>query len=257
MKPVRTALFLFCCFSFFATDAGDAPPPALRDLEALTAQWIELRGTLAEEKRNWVKRKAAWESELDLLEEQQRVLAAEIARSRDSISDVEENKAEVVARREQAEQDLQEVDAVLEDAIRNTLTVVLSVPESLKASWSTEVRSFSETGSPQAPRAQRAQRLVALLSGIESVQNRFHTVQERIATPQGTRLADVIYVGLGRGFAVSPTNDWSAVGTPGPQGWTWTPGEADPEQVRLLIQVHQQQETAALATVPFAVEETP
>lgn len=249
-------LFIFLAtvpLSLFPAEA----PPTLADLGSQTDLWIGLRGTLAEEERTWRQQKAAWLSELQLLEEEQRALATELTRSQDRISTVEEDKAGTLTRKENAEQQLRELDTVLDRAIAQARSLVEMAPESLKSGWGSEVLSFAEDGSPNAPRSQRAQRLVALLSAIESLQNRFHTTRETVESSEITRQVDVVYLGLARGFAVSPGNDWSAVGVPAADGWMWIPGGVDPLAVRKLIQVYERQETAALVTVPLAVEEAP
>lgn len=228
--------------------------PRLADLDALTSRWLDLRGTLAEEQRQWRNRKAAWETEIQLLTEQAEVLGDEVDRSRDTISSVEEEKADVLARRDQAETALEKADAVLDRYSRQARRLWNALPDSLRSELAVHLRSFASNGDSDLPRAQRAQRLVAFLSAIEGLQNRFHATRESVETEQGRRQVDVFYLGLARGFAVSQSNDWAAVGVPTDSGWVWTPGEVDPLAVRRLINVYQRQETASLATVPLAVE---
>jgi septal ring factor EnvC (AmiA/AmiB activator) len=234
-----------------------AQEPTLSDLDALTARWIDLRGALAEEKRQWRNRKAAWEEEIALLEEQAAVLGEELEATRDVLSTAEERRADVLARREQVDAELEEVDAVLNRAVAEARALAASLPDPLAAQLPTDLQSLLQPGTSDLPRAQRAQRLVAFLSTFESMQNRFHAVQQTLETDAGRRQVEVIYIGLARGFAVSPGNDWAAVGIPGGEGWTWTPGGVDPLEVRRLLEVYHRRETAALATVPLEVEDTP
>jgi hypothetical protein len=231
--------------------------PTLSDLDALTGRWIELRGTLAEEVRLWRNRRAAWEEEIALLEQETGILRQELETTRDLLSTAEERRTDALARREQVEAHLDEADAVLDTALRDIRNLSPFIPAPLKDQLPHDLQRVLDDGAGDLPRAQRAQRLVAFLSTLESMQNRYHAVQQTLDTGTGRRQVEVLYLGLARGFAVSPNSDWAAVGVPGEDGWSWSPDGVDPLQVRRLIEVFHRRETAALATVPLQVEESP
>jgi len=241
------------CFS----RASHAREPALSDLDALTGRWIELRGTLAEERRLWKNRRASWKEEIDLLEEQSTALGKELEATRDVLSTAEERRADVQARREAAETELALLDEAMEQASREAVSLAATLPSPLHDQLPADLKSFLHDGGANLTRTQRAQRLIAFLSSFESMQNRFHVVRQTLDTDTGRRQVDVIYIGLARAFAVSPANDWSATGAPGNDGWTWAEGSVDPNEVRTLIEVHERRETATLATLPLQVEDKP
>ncbi len=257
MNPARLSCVLLAVTLCGAACFVYGQEPSLSDLDALTQQWIGLRSTLSEEKRLWVRRKTAWEGELELLEEQKRVLGKEVEATRDRLTSAEERRADVVARRERAEQELEEIDTVLTQAVEEARQVARAVPEPLFQQLPSELQAFGTSKGAEVLRAQRAQRLVAFLSTIESMQNRFHAVQQTLETDAGRRQVEVLYMGLARGFAVSPGNDWAAVGTPGDAGWTWTSEGLNPVAVRQLLDVYHRRQTAMLVPVPVAVEEAP
>lgn len=226
-----------------------AETPSLQDLDALTARWIALRGTLAEEKREWQARKTVWEEEIELLEEESSALQREIESGREVLSSAEERRETLLARSEKTQTELEELDAVLS---RNRLQVELllnAVPDSLRD----RIPALQGDGG----RSRNAQRLTAALAAIESLHNQIHGTREMIAADGQARQADVLYLGLARGFAVSPKNDWAAVGVPGKNGWVWSQARVEPEAIRTLIEVYHQRETATLVNVPLAVEESP
>jgi hypothetical protein len=234
-----------------------AREPTLSDLDTLTGRWISLRGTLAEEKRLWRNRKAAWEEEIALLEQQSEALGAELDTTREVLSTAEQRRADALARREEAESELGNADAVMDAAMRRIRRFASLIPVPLRAQLPTELQSLLEADAGNLPRAQRAQRMVAFLSTLESMQNRYHAVQQTLETDSGRRQVEVLYIGLARGFAVSPGNDWAAVGVPGETGWIWTPDAVEPAKVRKLLDVYHRRETADLASVPLQVEDAP
>jgi hypothetical protein len=236
------------------TSWGRPQEPALSDLDALTGRWIALRGTLAEEQRVWNNRKAAWQEEIALLEQEAEVLGQELETTREVLSTSEEQRADAQARRQEVEQQLNEADAVLNRGLTEVRQLAAMIPPPLRSRLPADLQSLLQPGSADLPRAQRAQRLVAFLSTLESMQNAYHGVQQTLETDAGRRQVEVLYIGLARGFAVSPGNDWAAMGTPAPEGWTWTEEGVNPREVRQLIEVYHRRETAALATLPLAVE---
>jgi len=259
MKEFRPLLFslllpalLYTCNSAFAEK-----PPSLADLDVLTARWIALRGTLAEESRLWKSRKTAWDEEIELLEEESTALGRQLDATREGFTTSKERRADMLARRESTGDELERVNIVLDQASHDIRNLAALAPSSLRATLPTELLAFIEDGAIDLPRTQRAQRLVAFLSTLESMQNRFHVVRETLEVNGTRRQVDVIYLGLARGFAVSPANDWAAVGTPTAEKWSWIPGTVDPQQVRLALNVYNRQETATLASLPLAVEDAP
>jgi len=255
MNSPRITCVIWAAASLVAACFLSAQEASLSDMDALTQQWIGLRSTLAEEKRVWERRKAAWEGEIELLEEQKRVLGTEVEATRDRLTSAEERRADVVARRETAEQELEEIDAVLKLAVQEAQLLARSIPEPLFQQLPSELQAFGSGKGAEVPRAQLAQRLVAFLSTVESMQNRFHAVQQTLETDAGRRQVEVLYMGFARAFAVSPGNDWAAVGTPGDSGWIWAAGGANPADVRQLLEVYHRRQTAMLVPVPLAVEE--
>lgn len=250
-------LFWFLLGGFVAGSISFAHEAKLSQLDSLTAQWIQLRSTLAEEKRIWKNRRQAWTDEIRLLEEQARILQQEIDDSREVLSNTEEQQAEIIAEKDQLETTMNQMEAKLEKSIREARKVTGMLPPSLEAKLSSELRSLLENEGRDLPRAQRAQRVVALLSTLESIQNQVHVVSETLESEQGRRQVSVLYLGLSVGFAVSPNQDWAAVGVPGQDGWMWSPGGVDPQAVHTLIEVNEKRQTATLVEVPFPKEVTP
>jgi hypothetical protein len=233
-----------------------AQTPTLSEVEGLTRQWIALRSTLAEEARQWQQRKAAWQEEIALLEQQAQKLEEACAASREEMTSADARQADVQNRRDHAGQELQNVDRVLEQAGRRARQSYDRIPPSLQQTLPEECHQLFTTPD-RMTRTERAQALVTILSSLEAMQLEWHTGREILQTTEGTRQVDTLYLGLAQAFAVSPDNDWAAVGRPGSDGWSWQEGEVDAASVRRLIGIQQELEPATLISLPLQVEATP
>jgi len=230
---------------------------SLTELDALVGRWMTLRTTLAEERRDWDARRAQWEDEIALLEQEDKTLTREIEEGSSFASSVEQERAAVLARKERMERELHLLRGVLDRAEADLKRWRLRIPGGLLAPLNAGFGALTVSPKEAAkqPLAKRAQTVAALYTQIEAMQNRFHATRESLEIDGSRRQVDVLYVGLARAFAVSPADDWAAIGTPTESGWSWTPGSVEPPAVRLAIDVLNRQATAQLVSLPMQVAE--
>jgi len=228
---------------------------ALGELDALVERWMALRTTMAEEKRDWEARREQWAEEIALLEREAATLKEEIDAGHTFASSVETKRAAVLARKERMEAERRKLRAVLDRAEADLRRWRERIPPGLRASSATAFDALPATQkeAEKRPLPKRAQTVAALYTQIETLQNRFHATRETLAVEGARRQVDVLYVGLARAFAVSPGNDWAAVGVPSNTAWTWTPAIPDAAAVRRAIDVLNRRETAQLVALPMRV----
>ena len=249
--------FLLCILSLTPLLAQEGPTVTLQDLEALTEQWIGLRGTLAEEERMWEKRRTRWEEEIALLKEEAAALREERDAQTSFLNRVDLERGTLIAQADTLRRELEELDRILASTRRAVEALGQALPEGLMSALPVSLKT------PQQPvdefRMPNAQNRVAFLSGFESLQNRFHATREVLDMNGERRQVEVLYAGLAQAWAVTPDRSLAGVGTPGPDGWTWDFSGTDPDAVFLAIQVFERQETAVLTLLPLKQtrEETP
>ncbi len=246
-----------CLFVFFALlllplSAQEASPTSLQNLEALTAQWIGLRGTLAEEERMWLQRKKHWEEEIALLKEEAKALQGERDAQTSFLNRYDVERGKLMAQADVLRAELQELDRILSLTRRQIEALIPFLPESLQASLPVALKTEQQPADEF--RMQNAQNRVAFLSGFEAIQNRFHTTREVLEINGERRQVEVLYAGLAQAWAVTPDHSVAGVGVPGPEGWTWDFTQTDPEAVHLALQVFQRQETAVLTQLPLSLQ---
>ena len=225
-------------------------------LEALVAQWVRLRAETAEEKRVWREQKDQLNEEIALLEKEKADLVRALDQARETSSEADAARARLRSRRNEL-QDAQ--DALLplldqsEAAARAWMPrVPVSLQDSLREAFSRIPHTHQEA--ERMTPSRRMQIVVAFYTALEGLQSSVHVVKEMLSTEDGKRREmDVLYIGLARGFAVTPDSTWAAVGVPGEKGWQWRPDASIAPSVRRGIEVHQRAKPAVLVPLPLEV----
>lgn len=244
-------------------ERGKVASHLMQQYSVVVEKWMQARATIASEKRVWSRQREHLENEtallnrsVDALKKERDRVAAKQTESEDALTPLRAKKKQL-----QVEQkSLAEIIETSEAALRDLKAFI---PQDLQRSLATplpELPAKLEDAEDMAL-TERARRVVALLTHLESIQNTCHVTQKMLTSEKGERRqVDVLYVGLARGFAVSQTNDWAAIGTPQRYEWHWHELPDLAGTVRNAIAIAQKQETAALVNLPLktiTIEPTP
>lgn len=257
MNPMWLVVLLSLLFFPAQMSAGGAggAPEDLETLDGLVGRWMALRTTIAEEKREWKERREQWKEEIALIEKEAETLKKEADEGTAFSSSFETKRSEALARKASMEGELQELRTVLDRAEADLRRWRGWIPPGLMPSLAAGFGALpaTPTEADGLPLTKRSQTVAALYAQIETLQNEFHASRETLDVEGTRRHVDVLYVGLARAFAVSPGNEWAAVGVPSDTGWTWTPSREDGEAVRRALDVLDRQATAQLVALPLQV----
>jgi hypothetical protein len=61
-------------------------------------------------------------------------------------------------------------------------------------------------------------------------------------------------VGLGAGYFVNDAGDFAGIGSPGANGWEWTPKPEVASQVKEAIRIYRNEHPAALVSLPVTIK---
>ena len=103
---------------------------------------------------------------------------------------------------------------------------------------------------------ERLKLVFGLLTEIEQFDAGIHVAREILSPREGEeREVEVLYVGLGAGFAVEPSGGLGGTGYPTSTGWQWEwrPEWADP--VREAIRIYRKERSASFVQLPLTVRE--
>ncbi|HMP90274.1 MAG TPA: DUF3450 family protein [Kiritimatiellia bacterium] len=245
--------FVFCAglWSGFPVQANDTDV-----LDGLSRQWIELRSELARERAAWTTQSAALKREFDALKRERDGLAREAEQHAAESTSFEEQLVSGESRRAEMDAGMAIIQAALDRAEHELRSWPAWLTPDIKKDAERQLRDITAMSRDKrrTTTAERWQRIVALVSLIESRQQHIHVERQMVQVGDDVnRLADVLYLGLAAGYAVSPDGSWAAVGMIGDNGWIWTPRPEWATAIRRAIAMAQKQELAGFVALPLQV----
>ncbi len=238
----------------FAGIVAGARTAEIPELEAMVGRWLDTRAEITSERLAWQEQQQQLKQELELLETERTRLSAEVS-AQQAAGTGQDREDDIAV--EEAER--------LQAALEATIPVIQRAEVDLRA-WEKRIPTgfrpeldalfaalpATDQAASHASLGERGQRVIALLAGLETIQAQIHVVAETLPAPDGTRRrVDSLYLGLARGFAVSPDNRWAAVGEAGPDGWTWAERTDLAASVRAAILMVRREEVAGLVALPL------
>jgi hypothetical protein len=225
------------------------------DLKAQADRWIELERRTADEAARWRTDKEVLETSIQVLTREQtglrtrldaNAVAAELFQSR--LAQTESGLREQTDANAALEARCREIEARL-------LALAPSLPPPLAVKIDTMMKKLSRPAEERAAgAAERAQMVVSILSAIDLFNNTLTLTHELRPAGDGTTIdVKVLYWGLAMGYAVDAPGSQAWLLAPGPQGWTWTPREADAPEIARLFDIYEKRVRPDLVELPVRV----
>lgn len=246
--PLVVGVVLLSAF----THAAEVP---MRTLEGLVGQWVELRGQIAAEQRDWESQSVQWRQEMDLLKREQEQLTVSLARLEEAGETQQERSADLLQRRERLRKTIDEVESVVQRLhLRVSLLASLVPPSLMTADLALALQAESSGRESAEGVSARLQRVLAALAVIEALQARVHVTRTMIALPdEPRREMDVLFLGLAAGYAVTADGRLAAVGRSTVDGWRWTRHVSGADVIRRMIDVAGKAAAPELVTFPVGI----
>jgi hypothetical protein len=229
--------------------------PAVATLEQLVSQWVDLRGEIESEKREWEEQSACWHAEIELLEAEKAALEQELEDTSEIAASREDEREELLRAGEQMTEDLAALAPALDRAEARALPWRTRIPSPLAAPL---LKTFDEIPvtndeSSEMSVAGRLQFVITVYMQIEVLQHDVHVSKEILPIETGRKQEmDVLYLGLSRAFAVSRDDESAATGIPNRDGWKWTSDPTLAGRIRTAISVFNRERPAELIDLPLA-----
>jgi len=250
--PLRRA-WLLCLLPLLTLGLRGAPEAdPLGPGEKAAGEWIQVRLETARLESQWISEKPFLESMVgslkeraQALEEQRDLLTAKTAKDREDIASLQAKNRAAAEDLHAAETRLAALAAKLTD-LRPFLPPRLS--EALEL-------SYRSIGNPALGVGERMQLTMTMVNRCLEF-NRAVTAGEEVLTiddGDGAKSLEVIYWGLGHGYALDRGAGKAWYGAPGPKGWQW---EARPDAVKAvtrLIAIYNDKADPDFVAVPAAV----
>jgi len=235
---------------------ADDRAPSTHTLEELVSRWVELKKTISAEKKDWREDKARLNAEYDLLRKERDILKEDISAARTSNTDLAEEQAGLLLKKETLTKALDRAGPDLSDAKRGLQKWRTKIPPPLYSSLEPLFGRLDK--SSELSVSQRLQIILSLYGEIENLQHDIRATKEILTTKSGKgREFDVIYIGLARGFCVSEDNDEAGIGHPTQNGWEWRWEEGWGGSIRSALDYYNREKSPDFIELPLAITETP
>lgn len=242
------------CAMAGAAIAADAPADRspVESMQHTVVEWAKVRSETVRLEENWRQEQELMHSTLVALQEQvakleteKKTLDASTAEERKGLADLATQNAATEAALTGAGTSLQRMAGELV-ALRPWL------PPRLSSALDLPYRSLAD---PQLSAPERMQFVATILNRCGQF-GRVITADEEVLTPEGEtegRMYEVIYWGMGAGYALDRTAGKAYWGHPGPRGWTWQYQAGLAPVVTQLLSVRRDQTEPKTLEVPVQI----
>lgn len=242
-----TSVLVVC--AGLAPGAASAEEPALQSVEKAAGRWLDLRNETAQLEAQWHSQRPLLESLIQGLRDR----GQELDTKRTTLEARTAKDREELAALEKANQsghaEVQAAEARLSAISQQLLKLRPSLPPRLSSALEMSYRSLAD---PQLSLSERMQIAMTVLGRCLQFNRSINYGRDPLRVPgqDGEKLLEVIYWGLGQGYALDRAANRAWIGRPAPEGWTW---EAKPEAapaVAALIATYQDKADPGFVDLP-------
>jgi hypothetical protein len=233
--------------------AADDPVVAARET---LAQWVQTRQLIS-------KTRSDWDSDQEMLLQTKTLFERELASVTEQMGRLSTNSSVADKERVQAETELAQHTAALEQA----KTLVVELEKEVRALLPLFPPPLAAVGQPLVSRLpadsantkagviERFQTVVSLLNEVDKFNNAVTVANDKQANAGGQQVSvDVIYLGLGIAYFVDSTGDVAGIGSPSAAGWQWKLQPEIAPKVRDAIAIYRSQKAATFLGLPATIQ---
>jgi len=231
--------------------------PMIDSTRETIAKWVETKQLISKEK-------SEWSSGREILGDRVRLAEAETASVREKLGEIELAVAEAQKKRDELSAENEKLKAtaekvkarivVLEKQLRPLLKMF---PDPLREKLKPILARFPEDSEKStASLAERLQNVLGLVDQGNAFNSTITSVKELRTFADGTRAeVTTVYLGLAQAYYTNSEGTLAGVGHPGPEGWVWSPENAQGKQILMAVHMLEGKEkTAAFINLPVKIQ---
>jgi len=223
------------------------------DVQKAVADWAQVRSETVRIESDWTWQKTLMQSTLSALQERAAQLEAKRAqleaRTSEERRDMAELKTQLQAAVEAEAEAAQQLRVLCERLVRMRAWL----PPRLSAALELPYRGMT---APDASLGERMRQTMVILNRCALFNRTVAIGDETISAAGGAeRLMEVVYWGLGRGYALDRTAGLAYIGAPAEHGWTWTPVPGLAQQLARLLDTGRGQAAPEFVTMPVQLSQ--
>ena len=252
MQLTRWMVYSLVLGSAWVLSAAEARHGEIR---ALLEKWVEARQLVAKTGSDWQTDKEALEQTLALFERELRSVEDQWSNFGTNSAQVDLERTEAQALLKSSNEHLErskEFATAFEGQLTNLLPQLpLPLREILKPLLN---RLPADPANTRTTAAERVQVVVGILHELDKFNGALTLFSEKRATERGEEVAvETVYVGLGAAYFVNAAGDFAGTGSPGPQGWEWSPRPELASVVKEIIRIYRNERPARFVSLPVII----
>lgn len=218
--------------------------------------WVETRQLVS-------KTRSDWQADKETIQQTTLMLERELKGVEDKFSKLSTNNVQAEKERAETEASIkasneglapaQQFAAEFEGKVR---ALVPRLPDPLKDILKPMLARLPAEGSNTTMKAtERVQAIVAILNELDKFNNAINVFSEKRKNEAGAEVSvETVYVGLGAGYFVNDSGDFSGMGTPGSAGWEWSNKPDLSGNIREIIRIYRNERPAKFVSLPAAIK---
>jgi hypothetical protein len=249
-------LAIAAVLSSSAPRAQQTPAEAVAATRTTIEKYVETRGLVSKEARDWVIGKESLESRMDVVRREIESLQKRIADAEKSIADADQKRADLLAESERRKAIAEQLTTQVVAMEARVQKLLPRLPEPLR----TRVKPLSQRlpvageGSKQSV-GERWQNVVGILNEVDKW-NREITVTSEVRTmTDGSRVeVTVLYIGVGQAWYAGGNGKVAGIGSATATGWEWRQDNGLAADVERAIKIFKSEEVAAFVRLPVQIQ---
>lgn len=240
-----------------AFSALAAPKDALyEEAKSTVSQWAETESLISKELNEWKEDKAVLEDLARMLEVERESLTEKIDKTKESATEADKRREEIVDKKESIEAASDVVRAnleTLEDGIRELIPYL---PVNYVDSIRPLIRQLPEKGKPtQLSLSVRLRNVVGILSQANKFDNVISLETETREFPGGpSKQVNTLYFGFSIAYYSDTTGEKAGYGYPTAQGWKWEESPEYGPAILNIISMYQKGKQAEFVKLPVVIK---
>ncbi|MDC0598224.1 DUF3450 domain-containing protein [Gammaproteobacteria bacterium] len=221
---LRSALLLtFSALTFVSFSpvlkAAQAQPSASTEIQDLLNSWLSIEEQISAITANWKLESSILEMQESLLQEEIRILSANLAQNTESTTAVDEERERLLSLQTNLESSQESLTSALSGVIARLNTYLPQLPPPLSQSWQEKLSNLAE----EKDNSLSLQTVLELLTAIDDFNSTVIINQSIIQLNDGRNiLTKQLYLGTTAAWYVSANGEYSGVGFPSQAGWQWS-----------------------------------
>jgi len=237
---------------------AEPEPPSIEETRAKLEQWVETRRIISQEKKDLELSKQLLQDRIELLQDQISALEQRTADIRKKIANTDEQFNELEAENKRLTEASKTQHAIADQMEADVRKMLKRLPEPLVDELRQLVQQLPNNDEEKTKLglSKRFGFMIGILNGVNKFHREISQKSEIRPVDDGKPMeVTVMYLGVSKAYYVNKTGDVAGIGTPGEDGWVWTPANDQAAKIKQAIAILKNEQVASFVELPLATQQ--